>query len=75
MNKQADDFEPNTGNAILDILHSFGIEELCFAAFCLGVGIGWRKDVPAAARFYGAALAEGYERAAYYLNEIRAGRV
>jgi hypothetical protein len=60
MNKQTDDFEP---------------DELCFAAFCLGVGIGWRKDVPAAARFYGAALAEGYERASYYLNEIRNGRV
>ena len=59
MNKQTDGFEP---------------DELCFAAFCLGVGIGWRKDVPAA-RFYGAVLAEGYERASYYLNEIRNGRV
>ena len=50
-------------------------DELCLAAFCLGVGIGWKKDVPSSTRLYEAALAKGYERASYYLEEIRSGRV
>lgn len=49
-------------------------DALCLAAFCLGVGIGWEKDVPSATRLYEAALAQGYERASYYLREIRSGR-
>ena len=56
-------------------IRNYQADALCLAAFCLGVGIGWKKDVPSATRLYEAALAQGYERAAYYLKEIRSGRV
>ncbi len=56
-------------------IRNYQADALCLAAFCLGVGIGWKKDVPSATRLYEAALAQGYERASYYLKEIRAGRV
>jgi hypothetical protein len=54
---------------------NYQADALCLAAFCLVVGIGWEKDVPSAKRLYEAALAQGYERASYYLKEIRSGRV
>ena len=56
-------------------IRNYQADALCLAAFCLGVGIGWKKDVPSATRLYEAALAQGYERASYYLKEIRSGRV
>ena len=56
-------------------IRNYQADVLCLAAFCLGVGIGWKKDVPSATRLYEAALSQGYERASYYLNEIRSGRV
>lgn len=56
-------------------IRNYQVDVLCLAAFCLGVGIGWKKDVPSATRLYEAALAQGYERATYYLKEIRSGRV
>ena len=56
-------------------IRNYQADALCFAAFCLGVGIGWKKDVPSATRLYEAALAQGYERASYYLKEIHSGRV
>ena len=56
-------------------IRNYQADALCLAAFCLGVGIGWKKDVPSATRLYEAALAQGYERATYYLKEIRSGRV
>lgn len=56
-------------------IRNYQADALCLAAFCLGVGIGWKKDVPSATRLYEAALAQGYERASYYLKEIRNGRV
>lgn len=56
-------------------IRNYQEDALCLAAFCLGVGIGWEKDVPSATRLYEAALAQGYERATYYLKEIRSGRV
>ena len=55
-------------------IRNYQADALCLAAFCLGVGIGWKKDVPSATRLYEAALAQGYERASYYLKEIRNGR-
>lgn len=55
-------------------IRNYQADALCLAAFCLGVGIGWKKDVPSATRLYEAALAQGYERATYYLKEIRSGR-
>ena len=55
-------------------IRNYQAAALCLAAFCLGVGIGWKKDVPSATRLYEAALAQGYERASYYLKEIRNGR-
>lgn len=56
-------------------IRNYQADVLCLAAFCLGVGIGWKKDVPSATRLYEAALSRGYERASYYLKEIRSGRV
>ena len=56
-------------------IRNYQADALCLAAFCLGVGIGWKKDVPSATRLYEAALAQGYERASYYLKEIHSGRV
>ena len=56
-------------------IRNYQADALCLAAFCLGVGIGWKKDVPSATRLYEAALVQGYPRAAYYLKEIRSGRV
>ena len=56
-------------------IRNYQADALCLAAFCLGVGIGWRKDVPSATRLYEAALAKDYPRAAYYLKEIHSGRV
>jgi len=56
-------------------IRNYQPDALCLAAFCLGVGIGWKKDVPSATRLYEAALAQGYERASYYLKEIRSGRI
>ena len=56
-------------------IRNYQADALCLAAFCLGVGIGWKKDVPSATRLYEAALSRGYERASYYLKEIRSGRV
>ena len=56
-------------------IRNYQADALCLAAFCLGVGIGWKKDVPSATRLYEAALAQGYERASYYLKEIRSGRI
>ena len=63
--------EPDIDNFI----RNYQADVLCLAAFCLGVGIGWKKDVPSATRLYEAALAQGYPRAAYYLKEIRFGRI
>lgn len=56
-------------------IRNYQADALCLAAFCLCVGIGWDKDVPSGTRLYEAALAQGYERAAYYLKEIRSGRI
>ena len=56
-------------------IRNYQADALCLAAFCLAVGIGWKKDVPSATRLYEAALAQGYERASYYLKEIHSGRV
>ena len=56
-------------------IRKYQADALCLAAFCLGVGIGWKKDVPSATRLYEAALARGYERATYCLREIHSGRV
>lgn len=56
-------------------IRNYQADALCLAAFCLGVGIGWKKDVPSATRLYGAALVKDYPRAAYYLKEIHNGRV
>lgn len=56
-------------------IRNYQADALCLAAFCLGVGIGWKKDIAASKRLYEAALAQGYFRASYYLNEIRSGRV
>ena len=56
-------------------IRNYQADALCLAAFCLVVGIGWKKDVPSATRLYEAALAKDYPRAAYYLKEIRNGRV
>ena len=56
-------------------IRNYQPDALCLAAFCLGVGIGWKKDVPSSTRLYDAALAQGYERASCYLKEIRSGRV
>ena len=56
-------------------IRNYPPDVLCLAAFCLGVGIGWKKDVPAATRLYKAALEQGYFRASSYLKEIRSGRV
>ena len=56
-------------------IRNYQADALCLAAFCLAVGVGWKKDVPSATRLYEAALAQGYERASYYLKEIHSGRV
>lgn len=56
-------------------IRNYQADALCLAAFCLGVGIGWKKDVPSATRLYEAALAQGYERASCHLKEIHNGRV
>lgn len=56
-------------------IRNYQPDALCLAAFCLGVGIGWKKDVVSARRLYEAALAQGYPRAAYYLKEIDSGHV
>lgn len=56
-------------------IRNYQADALCLAAFCLCVEIGWEKDVPSGTRLYEAALAQGYERAAYYLKEIHRGRI
>ena len=56
-------------------IRNYQADALCLAAFCLCVGIGWGKDVSSGTRLYEAALAQGYKRAAYYLKEIRSGRI
>lgn len=50
-------------------------DALCLAAFCLCLGVGWKKDVASAKRLYEATLSRGYVRATHYLNEINTGRV
>lgn len=50
-------------------------DALCLAAFCLAFGIGWQKDVSAAIRLNEAAFKCGYDRAAYYLDEIQVGHI
>ncbi len=50
-------------------------DALCLAAFCLAIGVGWRKDVSAAVQLNEAAFICGYDRAAYYLDEISSGHV
>ena len=49
-------------------------DEICFAAFCLGVGLGWREDIASSKRLFELALSRGYTRAAYYLESIRTRR-
>lgn len=56
-------------------IRNYQPDALCLAAFCLGVGIGWKKDIVLSKRLYEAALAQGYFRASHYLNEINSGRV
>jgi len=56
-------------------IRNYQPDTLCLAAFCLGVGIGWKKDVVSSRRLYEAALAQGYPRASYYLKEIDSGHV
>lgn len=56
-------------------IRNYPPDVLCLAAFCFGVGIGWKKDVSAATRLYEAALEQRYFRASFYLKEIRSGRV
>ena len=56
-------------------IRNFEADALCLAAFCLAVGIGWKKDVNAARKLYEAALSQGYERAECYLDEIKKGRL
>lgn len=56
-------------------IRNYQPDALCLAAFCLVVGIGWKKDVVSSKRLYEAALAQGYPRAAYYLKEIDSGHV
>ena len=56
-------------------IRNYQPDALCLAAFCLGVGIGWKKDVVSSKRLYEAALAQGYPRASYYLKEIDSGHV
>lgn len=56
-------------------IRNYQADALCLAAFCLAVGIGWKKDVRSATILYSAALSRGYDRATYYLDEIRRGRV
>ena len=56
-------------------IRNYQPDALCLAAFCLGVGIGWKKDIASSKRLYEAALAQGYPRASYYLKEIQSGRV
>lgn len=56
-------------------IRNYQPDALCLAAFCLGIGIGWKKDIASSKRLYEAALAQGYPRASYYLKEIQSGRV
>ena len=56
-------------------IRNYEADALCLAAFCLAVGIGWKKDVQASKKLYEAALSRGYERASYYLDEIKRGRL
>lgn len=56
-------------------IRNYMVDALCLAAFCLVVGIGWKKDVDSATTLFEAALSRGYARASYYLDEIRHGRV
>jgi TPR repeat protein len=56
-------------------IRNYQPDALCLAALCLGVGIGWKKDIASSKRLYEAALAQGYPRASYYLKEIQSGRV
>lgn len=56
-------------------IRNYQSDALCLAAFCLGVGIGWKKDLAASKRLYEAALAQGYPRASYCLKEIQSGRI
>ena len=58
-----------------EFIRRYQVDALCFAGFCIGVGIGWKKDIVKAVKLYESALEQGYERAAHYLNEIRTGRV
>ena len=57
-----------------EFIRRYQVDALCFAGFCIGVGIGWKKDIVKAVKLYESALEQGYERAAHYLNEIRTGR-
>ncbi len=50
-------------------------DALCLAAFCLGVGVGWKTDVVASEKLFSSALAQGYSRASRYLREIQRGRI
>lgn len=56
-------------------IRNYQPDALCLAAFCLGVGIGWKKDIASSKRLYEVALAEGYFRASHYLNEINSERI
>lgn len=57
------------------IINNYAADALCLAAFCLSIGIGWKKDVASATCLFEMALARGYVRASYYLKEIRSGRI
>lgn len=56
-------------------IRNYQPDALCLAAFCLGVGIGWEKDVASSKRLFETALTRGYFRASHYLKELRSGRV
>lgn len=56
-------------------IRNYMVDALCLAAFCLAVGIGWKKDVDSATKLFETALSRGYMRASHYLDEIRTGRV
>lgn len=76
-----DEFEREGGmddEQLFDVdycISHYEADALCLAAFCLAIGVGWKKDVATAIKLYEVALSRGYARAAYYLGEISDGHL
>jgi len=69
-----DEYDDDEMLDVDDVIKRYELDEVCFAGFCVCSGLGWARNMDNAEKLFEHALDNGYERASYYLNEIRAGR-